>query len=263
MRFLKELAQDLYLPKPPAWAVYIALILVSASWIPLAFIAKARVSKSGSPPVQFFQDMFNQPKFTTQKTNAVFADNRAMRHPVPGTVSRDVVFDDHFTLGYHTNDNGQVVTYQTTKNGQTQTLTKFYKGYPKQVAVDQGLLLRGREQFNVYCYPCHGLGGQGDGPVGQRAAQLQELGATQTSWVPASNLVQATAAGLIYGQKNYSNGKLFNVINNGIRNMPGYKSQITPEDRWAIVAYVRALQLSQYNVSASENVSASKSHASP
>ncbi len=97
----------------------------------------------------------------------------------------------------------------------------------------QALVERGRDRFNIYCAPCHGLDGSGNGMVNQRAQELQE-----PKWVQPSNLtsdvVRARPVGHIY-----------NTVNNGIRNMPGYGAQVPVEDRWAIVAYVRALQLSQ------------------
>ncbi len=247
MRVFKELARDLYLPKPPVWGIYIIIILVVLSWIPLALVARARVTRSEARPIQFFQGMFNQPKFTTQKVNPIFADRRAMRPPVPGTVARGTLLDDHFALGYYTDENGAPVTYEEEVAGTKQTLTKYYEGYPDEVTIDEGFLLRGQVKYNAYCFPCHGMDGQGNGPVSLKAAELQALGTTSTNWVVASNLVQVDpAGGLTYGQDKYPDGKMFNVISNGIRNMSGYKTQITPEDRWAIVAYVRALQLAQY-----------------
>jgi mono/diheme cytochrome c family protein len=86
---------------------------------------------------------------------------------------------------------------------------------------------------DIYCSPCHGLAGYGDGMVAKRAEELQE-----GTWTPPSSmhsdLIRVRPA-----------GQLFNTITNGIRNMPAYGQQISVEDRWAIVAYVRALQRSQ------------------
>ena len=80
--------------------------------------------------------------------------------------------------------------------------------------VDEPLLRRGQLQFNIYCAPCHGNDGYGDGPVHQRAIALQE-----PKWVPPSNLHDATV-------KAPAGGHLYNTITNGIRNMAGYGSQI-------------------------------------
>ena len=102
------------------------------------------------------------------------------------------------------------------------------------------------------CYPCHGKDGLGNGPVNVRASAL--MAATNpavkvgTNWVPAANLIAADdtgAGGLKYGEDKYPNGELYNVITNGKGNMVGYGHAIPLEERWAIVAYVRALQLAQ------------------
>jgi len=92
---------------------------------------------------------------------------------------------------------------------------------------------RGRERYDIYCAPCHGLDGAGEGIVSVRALDLQE-----GTWTPPTSyhtkLIRERPA-----------GHLFNTITNGIRNMPAYGDLIEEEDRWAIVAYMRALQLSR------------------
>jgi mono/diheme cytochrome c family protein len=101
------------------------------------------------------------------------------------------------------------------------------------VPVTEQLLRRGRERYDIYCSPCHGLAGQGDGMVAKRADALQE-----GTWTPPASFHTELVRGRPVGH-------LFNSITNGIRNMPGYGPQIAVEDRWAIVAYLRALQRSQ------------------
>jgi mono/diheme cytochrome c family protein len=93
-------------------------------------------------------------------------------------------------------------------------------------------MLRGRERYGIYCAPCHGDTGIGDGPVARRAAKLAE-----GTWTPPSDL---TAAATVARPE----GELFDVISHGIRTMPAYSAQIPVADRWAIVAYLRALQRS-------------------
>jgi mono/diheme cytochrome c family protein len=93
---------------------------------------------------------------------------------------------------------------------------------------------RGQQRFNIYCAVCHGTDGYGNGPVNNRAVQRQEQ-----KWVPAANLHSDVV-------RSRPDGHIFNTITNGIRNMAGYGSQIPVQDRWAIVAYLRALQLSQH-----------------
>jgi mono/diheme cytochrome c family protein len=111
---------------------------------------------------------------------------------------------------------------------------QFFDSLPSQVKLSPELLKRGQERFNIYCAVCHGLDGYGNGAVNARAVEKQE-----PKWVPAANLHSDTV-------RSRPDGHLFNTVTNGIRNMAGYGSQISTEDRWAIVAYLRALQLSQH-----------------
>ena len=97
------------------------------------------------------------------------------------------------------------------------------------------VLQQGQQVFGIYCSVCHGLNGSGNGLVNQRARKI-----LSPTWIPPSSLHQES----LYADQ-YPDGKLFNTISNGIRKMPGYASQIKVRDRWAIVAYVRALQESQ------------------
>ena len=89
--------------------------------------------------------------------------------------------------------------------------------------VTKELMERGQERYNIYCAMCHDQAGTGQGPVIKRG------------FVPPPNFSDESILA-------YKDGQLYDVISNGIRNMPGYKTQIPEEDRWAIVAYVRALQ---------------------
>jgi mono/diheme cytochrome c family protein len=208
------------LRRPPFWMTSIIVIFVVASWVPLVLIARARVTPSTEPRVSFVQDMGSQPKYREQQASDVFADGRADRLPVPGTVARGhLMEDDNLYRGF-------------TRAGQGQP-AKFVDGFPQQVKVTQAFVERGRERFNIYCAPCHGQDGVGAGPVHVRATELQE-----SKWVPPANLHTDVVRGR-------ANGHLYNTITVGIRNMPGYGQQINVSDRWAIVAYVRALQVSQ------------------
>ena len=111
---------------------------------------------------------------------------------------------------------------------------EFFAGYPKQITLSDELLKRGQQRYNIYCSVCHGLDGYGNGQINARALELGE-----TKWVPPANLHSDTVV-------KRTEGHIFNTMTNGIRNMPGYGTQISVHDRWAIVAYVRALQLSQH-----------------
>lgn len=223
----------------------LVLVLVVLTWVPLALVARARVTPSAEPRIHLFQDMDNQPKFKAQSRTSLFVDRRAMRTPVEGTVARGRLGeDDHYHRGYEVGGT----------DGEGQPQVTYFDGMPQQVRVDEALLLRGQDMYDVYCFTCHGMTGEGNGPTHQRAARLManpslSLG---TSWTAPSNLVIADDNGqLTYGPELYPDGKLFNVITNGIRNMPAYGDQIAVKDRWAIVAYLRALQVSQHDASAS------------
>jgi len=198
--------------KLPRWLLYTVAILVVLSWVPLALIMRARVTTSPLPRIHIVPDMDNQPKYKAQSRNPMFADRRAMRPPVVGAVARGM------TLGNPALTSGKV--------GEN-----WVEIIP--VEVDRGLLQHGRERYDVYCSPCHGLAGFGDGMVAKRADELLE-----GTWTPPTSF----HTDLLRGRPA---GHLFNTISNGIRNMPAYGPQIPVEDRWAIVAYVRALQRSQ------------------
>jgi mono/diheme cytochrome c family protein len=196
----------------PRWLTYGLVLLAALSLVPFALIARSRASTSARPHVQLIQDMAKQPKLKTQAANPLFADGRAMRPPVPGTVA-------HGEL----EENG---VYWTGRDA-----GGWVTAFPVQVT--ERLMQRGQERYDIFCAPCHGLAGFGDGPVAKRADALQE-----GTWTPPSSYHTDLVRGRPVGH-------LFNTITNGIRNMPAYASQIPVADRWAIVLYVRALQRSQ------------------
>jgi len=210
------------LRRPPFIFIALGLIFLVGSWVPLVLFARARVSRSELPRIQLVQDMGTQPKFREQQTNELFLDGRADRPHVVGTVARgDLQEDDHFYRGYSLRPGGP--------GGKPQA--KFFDDFPQQVKVDDALLRRGRDRFTIYCTACHGDDGSGRGPVAVRSEEIQTP-------INAANFHTDAV-------RDRPNGHIFNTITNGIRNMPAYSAQIAVEDRWAIVAYVRALQLSQ------------------
>jgi mono/diheme cytochrome c family protein len=151
------------------------------------------------------QDMHDQPKLEAYESSDFFVDGNAMR-PIPeGTVARGQLNDDELLHA------GRV-------NGQIADVMPF--------PVTRQLLDRGRERFNIYCSPCHGESGLGNGMVVQRGYR-----------VPPSFHTDALRSRPI--------GHYFDVMTNGFGAMPDYRAQVLPEDRWAIAAYIRALQLSQ------------------
>jgi mono/diheme cytochrome c family protein len=198
--------------KLPRWLLFAVAILVVLSWVPLALIMRARVTTSPQPRIHIVPDMDNQPKYKAQSRNPMFADRRAMRPPVSGAVARGTILGDPALM------NGKI--------GEDWVAVIPLK-------VDNAALQRGRERYDIYCSPCHGLAGFGDGMVAKRADELLE-----GTWTPPTSFHSELL-------RERPVGHLFNTISNGIRNMPAYGPQIPVEDRWAIVAYVRALQRSQ------------------
>jgi mono/diheme cytochrome c family protein len=198
----------------PAALVYGLIVVTCAAAVPVALAVKARHSKSEKPRIHIIQDMDSQPKYKAQRENPIFADGRADREPLAGTVAvGHLNEDDHFYRG-------------RAHGGWART-------FPAQVELTDATMARGKERFGIYCTPCHGLGGLGDGMVHKRAEGLAQGG-----WIPPTNMTQEYL-------RMQPVGELYNTISNGIRNMPAYGAQIMPEDRWAIVMYVRALQRSQ------------------
>ena len=197
----------------PRWLILAAAIVTALALVPLAYIAKARTTTSERPRVNLVPDMDDQPKLKAQKANPMFADGRAMRPPVAGAVARGELRDD------------------TALHAGRDAAGAWVDAIP--VSVTAQLMKRSRERYDVFCAPCHGLAGYGDGIVAKRADRLQE-----GTWTPPSSLHTELV-------RSRPDGQLYNTVANGVRNMPSYGAQIPVADRWAIVAYVRALQRSQ------------------
>jgi mono/diheme cytochrome c family protein len=200
--------------KLPSVLVYGLVVVSVAALVPFALAAKARFSKSSSPRIHLIQDMDSQPKYKAQRENPFFADNRAQREPLVGTVAvGEARNDDHLYRG---------------KIGGAWART-----FPPSVRPTPQTMARGQERYGVYCAPCHGEAGEGNGMVSVRAEALAQGG-----WIPPTNVTQEH---LRYQPV----GELYNSITNGVRNMPAYGAQIGVQDRWAIVMYLRALQRSR------------------
>jgi mono/diheme cytochrome c family protein len=159
------------------------------------------------------QDMHDQPRFKPLAESDFFADLRSSRAPVDGTVARGQLHEDtYFYTGKIGANPGNYM--------------------PSEVPVNEEILARGRERFNIYCAPCHSRLGDGNGMVVQRGYRHP----------PSYHQDRLRQAPL---------GYFFDVMTNGFGAMPDYAAQIAPRDRWCIVAYIRALQLSQ-NASAAD-----------
>jgi hypothetical protein len=146
------------------------------------------------------QDMGNQPKNRPLSPSDFFADGRSERAPVENTVSRESLANDELLVNKDSNS------------------------FP--LPVNQALLERGEDRYKIFCTPCHGLQGDGNGMVAMR-------GMKHPPSYHQDRLRQAP------------NGYFYDVISNGFGQMYSYGPQIPPRDRWAIIAYMRALQLSR------------------
>ena len=165
---------------------------------------------SKKTPIHLNPNMDNQERFDAQEENKFFENNMSMREPVDGTVARGYLFENSL--------------FHTGKKDNEEFITKV----SDVMEVDELLILRGKERFNIYCSVCHGYTGDGNGLVAQN---------DKYSLIPTSIYSETLAE--------KKDGYFFDLITNGVRNMPSYKHQISIEDRWAIVAYIKALRLSR------------------
>ena len=151
------------------------------------------------------QDMHDQPRYEAFERSETFSDRRSARLPIAGTVAR-----------------GQLREDELLETGRT--AAGYSEVFP--FAVTAEVVDRGQQRYEVYCTPCHGRTGNGDGMIVERGLRR-----------PPSFHIDRL--------RNERHGYLYDVITRGFGAMPDYAAQIPVRDRWAIVAYVRALQLSQ------------------
>jgi mono/diheme cytochrome c family protein len=166
----------------------------------------ARGCTSSRPPIHINPSMDNQPKVRPQTASNFFYDGASMRAPVPGTVAIGELRED--------------TAFFTGQEADGQFITEI------PVTVDEALLERGAQRYEIYCQPCHDARGDGRGILFQRGS------------VPTASFHDEQYLA-------YPDGQIFDVITNGLGLMSGYRWPITPEDRWAIVSYVRQLQREQ------------------
>ncbi len=188
-------------------------------------IAGFRGEHTSKAPRVLFPDMKWQPRYDPQHTSEFFADGNSARRPVDGTVpigyelanryyqmpANNVSEDAHFT--------GQPDYQNTGRMGDV-----YGDGIP--YPVDAGFMARGQERFNISCMVCHGPSGAGDGIA--KSYGLVTVASLQDDRI-----------------RSMPDGQIFSTVTNGKNTMGAYGPLISVEDRWAIVAYVRALQKSQ------------------
>jgi mono/diheme cytochrome c family protein len=177
----------------------------SAVWRRCALWATAALTLSGCDML----DMYDQPKYRTFEACDFFADGSSARPLVPGAIARGQLREDEaFFTGRR---NGQFIDELPPDND---------------LQLSEALLQRGQQRFDIFCSNCHGQAGYGDGMIVQRGFRR-----------PPSFHIDRL--------RNMPLGYFFDVMTNGFGAMPTYNLQVDPRDRWAIAAYVRALQLSQ------------------
>lgn len=155
--------------------------------------------------------MRDQPRLEPYEASPIFADQASLRPQVPNTIARgQLKLDEHLHKG---RENGT-----------------FAKTFPFPITLE--MLERGQERYDIFCAPCHGVNGDGNGIITEYGMRVP------TSFHAEELRIEPP-------------GYYFDLITNGTRVMPSYAARITPEDRWAIVAYIQALQLSQ-NVDAEQ-----------
>jgi hypothetical protein len=148
------------------------------------------------------QDMATQPKNRPLSPSDFFADGRSERPLLENTVAHGAIENDAYNV------------------------SKEFAGFPAAVKVNEKLLARGQDRYKIFCTPCHGLQGDGNGMIAARGMKHP----------PSYHIDRLRQA---------PNGYFYDVISNGFGAMYSYSERIPPGDRWAIVAYVRALQLSR------------------
>lgn len=180
------------------------LLLLALAVVTVMGVFGKRGDTSKRPPMEIFQDMDRQAKLRPQTPNLTFANGRSSQEPVANTVARG----DHY-------ENNAINT------GRIPGGTNFVANIP--VPVTEQFMARGHQRYDIYCVPCHG-------PLGDGKGVVQKFGYASVKSLHDKLVVAQT------------DGEIFNTITHGKLTMWAYGSQISIEDRWAIIAYVRALQ---------------------
>ncbi len=184
---------------------YYALVFVVVAVVSLAGF---RGCTSTRNPIELFDDMVRQPKYKAQSRSEFFADGRTDRPLPPNTVARGELQDDDHRYRGKAADGS------------------FASGFPASLPVTHELVARGQQRYTIYCAPCHGGLGDGQGIT-------KPYGMTATPTYHDDRL------------RTMPEGQIFNTITNGLNTMMSYADKLPADDRWAVIAYMRALQRSQ------------------
>lgn len=171
-----------------------------------------RGETSAQPPIIFERNMYHQQRYNPQARSDFFADGRTMRKPVEHTIGREMDPNPEISDGELADGSGYVMTLPNQVVGQFGGLDATVK--------------RGQQRYDIYCRPCHDGAGTGKGTVVKRGM------------APPPSLHDERI-------RHMPDGQLFATVSHGVRNMPAYNYSIPTQDRWAIVSYVRALEINQ------------------
>jgi hypothetical protein len=192
-------------------------------------VAGFRGQKSTKPPFELFPDMDRQPKVKAQVPSNFYADGRGNREPIAGTVPLGYAMPQHKELAGSTGESESPYKKIHFSSGVSYSSTgkignQWGTGMPLEVTPE--VIVRGQERYAISCKVCHGATGAGNGIAGKYGL------------VGIANLHQQRI-------RDMADGEIFNTIAYGKNTMMGYGDRIQVQDRWAIVAYIRALQKSQ------------------
>jgi mono/diheme cytochrome c family protein len=214
------------------WRIITLLTLVGL--IPLAWVFRCSFVTSEAAPFRIDNGMAFQQKYKAQAENHFFENKETGRPPIEGT---------RLAIG----DSEDELAPVSTPAPPGKTEPDFATGFPAKImerlkdpAGGEAMMKRGQERFNIYCAQCHGMSGYGDGMIHRAASERMLNGDPndKTVWTPPTSLHDPRILAAPEGQ-------IYDTITHGRRKMMSYAARITPEDRWAIVLYVRALQKNQ------------------
>lgn len=268
---IEEVYEDLTDQQMPHWVQTAGVLLGLLLLVPPVLIFRAQGMTNPKPRLHVVPDMDWQDKVKYQVISPVigiddnqpvylFPDQRGNRPPVPGTIARGQLIDDpEYFFGIKADsetaratvnrvnvstgsagvpqdnaaEGGQDIPLQAPDAAAAVAEPDWVDRFPARVKVDEELVRRGKQRFEIYCAACHGYAGNGDGLVNTRAMSLNAAG--DAAWTAAKSLHDPEV-------KKNPVGRIFDTITNGRNTMGPYGSQIPVADRWAIVAYVKALQ---------------------
>jgi mono/diheme cytochrome c family protein len=203
-------------------------VRVASATLVVGALAGCRGQTSEDPPILPERNMYDTERYNPESYSGMFPDHRTMRAPVEGVVSRErfhdgFLDDPEAATGLVADQSGYVMAIP-------QSAVQRLGGMDK-------LLARGQERFGIYCAPCHGATGDGKGMVVCKRDKVTDP-CESRGFAPLPSYTDPRL-------RSMPDGQVFATITHGVRTMPAYGPQIPVQDRWAIVGYVRALELSQ------------------